>query len=326
MKIFISFLFLLIALQGSAQRSLPYPKEFTHPDLLAHALTDGLGSEREKARAIFYWIAENIQYNTAIFNRYSKTNNLADPADTMTVWKSADEMTALRVLQRGTAVCAGYACLFKTLCEYAGLHAVVITGYGQCFGERGYPFRTNHSWNAVRIDSIWQLVDVTWGSGTINYAGAFMQRTDETYFLTPPAQFIRDHLPEDISWTLLSDPPASIEFSREPFRYRSFVKYGITGFLPARGVIEASPGDTIRIEVRLKDPEKNKMIAPGSVFDSLLANALPGTAFLQAIQQENRLVYTYIVGTDAAEWINIMYNNDPVLRYCLKLKKSKGNN
>jgi len=302
-------------------QSLPYRKDFIRPEVLARALTEKLPSEKEKARAIFTWIAENIQYNTAIaYPRRGKFSTW-DPSDTMSVWRSADEMTAIRVLYRGTAVCDGYARLFKTLCDYAGLQSVVITGYGRCFGDNGVRFRTNHCWNAVRIDSIWELLDVTWGSGYVNYSGDFVQRTDDNYFMVPPSRFIHDHLPEDLSWTLLANPPAMKEFDREPFRYKSFVKYGISMFEPSGGTIEASPGDTIKIEVQVNDPEKNSKIAPGMVFDSLLANAIPLNAFLTSSSGERRLVYTYVVAEQAPGWINILYNHDPVLRYRLKLKK-----
>ncbi len=36
----------------------------------------------------------------------------------------------------------------------------------------------------------------------------------------------------------------------------------------------------------------------------------------------NKVTYTYIVTSDTAEWLNIIFNNDPVLRYKLNVKKN----
>jgi transglutaminase/protease-like cytokinesis protein 3 len=47
------------------------------------------------------------------------------------------------------------------------------------------------------IDGAWQLADVTWGSGYVNFANQFVQRTNDAYFLTPPDEFAKDHFRED---------------------------------------------------------------------------------------------------------------------------------
>ena len=65
-------------------------------------------------------------------------------------------MVAQKVLRRGKAVCDGYARLFKVLCQYTGLEAVVLNGYVRTdVGRSSERFKTNHTWNAVRIDSVW---------------------------------------------------------------------------------------------------------------------------------------------------------------------------
>ena len=144
--------------------------------------------------------------------RYHPIKFLPEPEDTSSVWKSAHEMTAEKVLRRRIAVCDGYAKLFKTLCEYSGIQSEVITGYAKNNTERSLRFRTNHTWNAVRIDSVWHLLDVTWASGYVNYGEQFVQRTDESYFLPSPKVFFNDHYPEDLRWSLLENPPSLNEF------------------------------------------------------------------------------------------------------------------
>src|SRR4051812_46168033 len=188
------------------------------PDSLALKLTSQYGTDLEKVRSIFSWITQHIAYNTGIYNRSKSSVRYVDaPLDTVTVWKSGLEMTAQKVLDRRIAVCEGYAKLFKTLCDYSGIRSELVYGYAKCFMERSDKFRTNHTWNAVLIDSSWQLLDVTWASGYITFGNEFVQRTDESYFLTAPKQFILDHYPEDLRWTLLDHPPPLREFQFSPF-------------------------------------------------------------------------------------------------------------
>lgn len=291
------------------------------PALLARSLTAGLVGEREKARAIFDWVTTHIAYNTAVFSRKGTPQLMADPMDTAAEWKSGEEMTARKVLLRKTAVCEGYARLFKVLCDYAGLRSEVIMGYAKCYVDRQTKFRTNHSWNAVRIDSSWYLLDLTWASGYVNFANEFVPHRDESYYLADPAQFIYDHYPEDLRWTLLKDPPARKEFASAPFRYKSFIKYTIASISPSSGIIEASPGDTVHIILEIKDPKRDQSISADPFFDSTLLSALPSSVILHPHLWGNKAIYEYIVPEGAPDWLHLLYNEDMILRYRLHLKK-----
>ena len=295
------------------------------PDSLAKLITASYKTELEKTRAIFSWIAQHIAYNTGYFNigkKYAAVKFVPDPFDTASSWKSGIELTAERVLRRRVAVCDGYAKLFKTLCDYAGLKSEIILGYAKCHTERSGKFRTNHTWNAVMIDSSWYLLDVTWASGYIDHSDNFIHHLDETYFLSPPRRFILDHYPEELKWTLMENPPTLKEFTFTPFRYKSFVKYSIHSFSPSNGIIEAAVGDTIHIELKIADLERDQLIAPDPSFDSTMVEESPASVFLKPLPAEEKIVYTYVVGTDV-QWLHLIYNHDPVLRYKLNIRNEK---
>lgn len=323
-------LFLIVSHFSSAQNFSSVDGRVKHinapgPDSLARLLTAPYQTELEKTRAIFSWVAQNISYNTGYFNigkKYAAVKFVPDPYDTASSWKSATELTAERVLRRRVAVCDGYSKLFKTLCDYAGLKSEIIPGYAKCHTERADKFRTNHTWNAVMIDSSWYLLDVTWASGYINHADQFVQQLDETYFLSPPQKFILDHYPEDLRWTLMENPPPLKEFKFTPFRYKSFIKYSIRSFYPSNGTIEASIGDTVSIELQIADRKKDNQIAPEAFFDSTILQQTPASVFLSPSVAEDKMVYTYVVG-DNVEWLHLIYNQDPVLRYKLNIRKEK---
>jgi transglutaminase/protease-like cytokinesis protein 3 len=291
-------------------------------DSLAKKITASYQTDLEKTRAIFSWIAQHISYNTGIFNSgrgYRPVKFVLDRDDTVSS-KSAVEQTAEKVFRRRTAVCDGYAKLFKTLSDYAGVESEVILGYGKCYLEKDARFRTNHTWNAVKIDSNWYLLDVTWASGYVSFANEFVQHMDESYFLTPPQQFILDHYPEDLKWVLLEHPPTLREFHFSPFKYKSFIKYSIVSASPANGTIEASIGDTLQIELKLKDPTKDSLIASDPLFDSTIIQLSPASVFLKPAIENSKAVYTYVVERNDVEWIHLLYNDDPVLRYKLIVK------
>lgn len=291
-------------------------------DSLASMITASYKTDLEKTRAIFSWIAQHVSYNTGIYNAgkgYRPVKFFLDADDTVSS-KSAVEQTAERVFKRRIAVCDGYAKLFKTLCDYTGVESELVLGYGKCYLEKDVKFRTNHTWNAVKIDSNWYLLDVTWASGFVSFSNEFVYRLDDSYFLTPPQQFILDHYPEDLKWTLLERPPTIREFHFSPFKYKSFIKYGIASASPANGTIEAFAGDTVHIELKLKDAAKDSLIAPDPFFDSTIIQLSPASVFLTPVVSNNKAIYTFIVQGNDVEWIHLLYNDDPVLRYKLIVK------
>ncbi|GAC1424690.1 MAG: hypothetical protein NVSMB7_00780 [Chitinophagaceae bacterium] len=299
------------------------------PADLAYALTKGYSTEREKLRSIFSWITDHIAYR--VKRKYgkiqvsSRANRLVF-TDT-SKWQSGNDVIAETVLQNKSAVCDGYARLFKSLCDYAGLRSAIISGFASGDYSRESKFRCNHTWNAVYIDSAWHLLDVTWASGYTNYGGdEFIKRYDETYFLAAPEDFIRDHFPDDLRWTLMDKPTLPREFKKAPYRNKSFSKYRIVYYAPATGVIEAAVGDTIQIVLETADPQSDSNMTCDTIpaFDAALQKIISSVAFAEPSVTDNnkrQLHYTFCVEDFNIEWLHIIYNHDTVLRYRLKIKK-----
>ena len=233
------------------------------------------------------------------------------------------------VLQNKSAVCDGYARLFKTLCDYAGLRSAIITGFAKGDLSRQLKFRCNHTWNAVYIDSAWQLLDITWASGYTNYSGdEFTKRFDENYFLAPPENFIRDHFPDDLRWTLMEKPPLPGEFNSGPYKSKSFAKYSISSYTPGNGIIKAAPGDTVEIMLETFNPQADNKMAADSipVFDSSLQGITPSIAFLEpalTTRDKNHIRYAFCVENSNIQWLHVLYNHDAILRYRLIINRER---
>ena len=299
------------------------------PAELAYTLTKDYSSDKEKLRSIFSWIAEHIAYRVRK-NKITVNNYASRPVLTDTLkWKSANDFVAETVLQNKSAVCDGYARLFKTLCEYAGLRSAIITGFAKGDLSRQIKFRCNHTWNAVYIDSAWRLLDVTWASGYTSYSGdEFFKRYDETYFLAAPEVFIQDHFPDDLRWTLMDKPTIPREFNSSPYRNKCFSKYRINAYSPGGGIIEAAVGDTIQFVVESGDALADSKMAADTIanFDASLQRIIPSIAFLESsvTDKSKQLLHYYFVVTDHnIEWLHIVYNHDTILRYRLKIKNER---
>jgi len=303
------------------------------PAALAVQLTASCKTDRDKVKAIFKWVTENISYR--IFEHQKKASltykNLpAEPEDTGAL-KPLNERVAETVLQRKVASCEGYSRLFTTLCDYAGVRCELIIGYAKNSIDRpGTRFGVNHYWNAVFFDSTWHLLDVTWASGYLNGQGnEFIRQYDEYYFLTPPELFIRDHYPDDLQWTLLPQSPTPGEFRRSPFKQKSFIKYHIISYYPAKGEIEASIGDTIRLELETTDAGHDHDICPDLLIDSTIFSRSASWVFLKPVAPDslmynpNKLKYVYPVTSSNTEWLYLMYNDDIILRYKIIMRKEK---
>jgi len=299
--------------------------DVSSPDSLAQKLTSSYVTDLEKLRSIFRWITENISYRTKnVVGSRRSIKYMIEEEDTLS--QSLNERIAVEVLKKREAVCDGYARLFKILCDYAGLRSEIITGYARSNIDRvGSYFKSNHRWNAVFLDSSWHLLDVTWASGYISYGDQFIRAYDNYYFMTPPEQFIRDHYPEDSRWTLLTNPPTLKEFYRTPFKHSAFSKYSIVSFAPAKGIIEASVGDTIKVELTMGNSEKHG-IAPDTLKDD--THILPLAFSLDSLKpvfndDKKRISYQYTINSPSVEWLNVMYNDDVILRYKLNIRKNK---
>ena len=200
---------------GEAIQNYSYSESYNYEKIDAHALAAPASAEQsveslaayligpaandqEKARAIFRWICQNIDYDLGSYfmGRLGST-------------KSED------VLKSRSSVCSGYSDLFSALAGEAELEAVEIRGYGKGYSYRpGQKFSGpyNHAWNAVKINGSWHLMDPTWGAGYLGRDGRYHRFFDDHYFMTPPDEFVFDHLPEEEGWQLLDRPLSQAQY------------------------------------------------------------------------------------------------------------------
>ena len=189
-----------------------------------------------KARAVFYWIANNISYDWDAY-----TSGLIK-----TSWDYKKD--ALQTFGDRKGVCDHYSSLFQYMLEQCGLEAMKISGYSKIWPDaRVNTLRTDHAWNAVKINGNWKLMDVTWASeddGDMEYF----------WFDTPPEKFIYSHLPSDTAYQFLKNKITLNEYALMPIinKYLFLSKAPVT--IPTLGYFANTSGV---FQLEIKNNSKN---------------------------------------------------------------------
>jgi hypothetical protein len=192
---------------------------------LTEYLVSHCSNDYEKARIIYSWIAQNIQYTgPSFFNKVYVV-----------------EYDSFRVLKKKKSQCLGLAMLYESMCSAAGLQANLIIGYAntRVIVNRHSPFfrtrgkrkirQPNHAWNSVLVDGKWILVDVTWGLGNK------VRRVREpkpkhfytsSWFDVDPRMMAISHLPNDEKRQLLDTAVTMKEFMWYPIIGSDYIERG----------------------------------------------------------------------------------------------------
>ncbi len=147
-----------------------------------------------RSRAIFVWVARNIQYDLAnmfAVNFYESTDEIINEA-----------------LKNRKGVCMHFAELYNNIANLCDIKSYVISGYTKQNGSVDY---MPHAWCASLIGPEWYLLDPTWGSGYLQN-DKFVKKLNNDYFKAKPEQLISSHMPFDPLWQFLSYPVTNQEF------------------------------------------------------------------------------------------------------------------
>ncbi|MBI4428642.1 MAG: hypothetical protein HY562_05950 [Ignavibacteriales bacterium] len=203
-------------------------------ETLGRYLVEPAKNDKQRIRAIFRWVTQNIAYDTKAFFSRDLSSSSAGNA-----------------LKERKAVCDGYAGLFEQIAKAARLEVVKIAGFakGHRFEAGGsIGGRPNHAWNAVKIDGRWQLLDCTWGAGYVDEQKQYVRFFQEHYFLTPPEEFIYDHFPTDEKWQLLEKPVTREQYENLVFLRPPFFWSGLKLKSHTSAIISARKELTVRLD------------------------------------------------------------------------------
>lgn len=206
---------------------------------VANEMVKGCYMPYDKAKAIYMWITDNIQYDT-YYNIY----------DADTAWK------------KRKGVCQAYCELFYRIGTAAGLDVRIITGHGRG-KENARKIIEDHCWIVVNKDPyppkpspfpeaiIYEkgheedtniqitkglnrksaiLIEPTWGAGIVE--NGIFQKSDHdmSWFDVDPCWMIFTHYPKNPHDQLLDEYAlSSDDYKQLPYFHPSYAEYGFEG-------------------------------------------------------------------------------------------------
>lgn len=233
---------------------------------IAEEITLDYDDEEQKARAIFVWITENIEYSLDIEddrkkNRSKRRIKSRDPeekAELELELKEDDLKTALKA--RG-GIEEDYSYLFIKMCEAVDIEAGEITGYLRESQRKvgQMPRRPDHKWNWAKINGKKYLFDTMLASGSIEKNSdtkqdEFVKKFNDIYFMTPPDIMILNHYPADEQFQFLDKVVSEETFANYPFIMDGYKDSKIEEFLPIKGLITLSETEIV-FKLKFRDNE-----------------------------------------------------------------------
>ncbi|MGQ1947590.1 transglutaminase domain-containing protein [Geofilum sp. OHC36d9] len=243
-------------LQAVDETVKSYSHSFKKPEKLAELINRDFTKPEEKTRAIYAWIALNVEYDVKALKTSTKSisYSYSTPEEKAEIEKKIENDLAAKTLRTRKGVCQGYSTLFKVLCDLSDIECKIITGTAkimpQDIGKK--TMQTNHAWNAVKINETWHLVDVTWGAGHLDTQdGRFAKNYTDVYFFMKPEKFFLKHYPENPDWLLIKKTAS--DFANLPLYYSLNTNIEIAE--PKNGVIKMQKNNTVTIALKNRKNE-----------------------------------------------------------------------
>lgn len=235
-----------------------YPNKFSSLDKFAEKVNTDFTRDDEKARAIFTWIALNVEYDIGKYgvNERPVGFSYRTEAEKLAKLKEMDEKLATTTLKNKKAVCHGYSALFKIIANKVGLEAEIIPGTSKSHPSHvgAGPGARDHAWNAVKIGGEWKLLDVTWAAGTATGNPLrFEFRFNDAFFFTHPDTFFLNHFSDDKKW-LLTDKTEK-DFANLPLYYGNYLSGGYELISPKYGTFKGVRNGVLSFKIKNISPQ-----------------------------------------------------------------------
>jgi len=212
--------------------------------IIADTLTRSLPDKQAKARAIFYWVANNISFDL----KAMKSNDIR-------------KVDPVIVIQTRKATPLGYANLIQEMCSMANIRCLTVDGYIKNYAEEisNPADEINHTWNVVQLGESpeqWYYVDAAKASGfTDSKHSKFTKEFVSEYFFADRTLFNLDHYPDNGAWQLGGGPKNLKEFYNLPVFSNAAYIHGLQKPTPANGFIKAKTKNTTTFSF----PHKNSV-------------------------------------------------------------------
>lgn len=211
---------------------------------IADTLTRSFPDKHSKARAIFYWVANNISFDL----KAMKSNDIS-------------KVDPVFIIQTRKATPLGYANLIQEMCSMANIRCLTVDGYVKNYAEEinNVADEINHTWNVVQLGESpeqWFYIDAAKASGyTDSKFTKFTKEFVSEYFFADKTLFNLDHYPDNGAWQLGPGPKNLKDFYNLPVFSNASYVYGLQKPTPSHGYIKTKTKNTVLFSF----PHKNNI-------------------------------------------------------------------
>jgi transglutaminase/protease-like cytokinesis protein 3 len=266
---------------------------------ISYIVTKKFPDNKDKARAIFDWITNNIAFDYKSAKKNDNEKNIAED-----------------VLKFRKATSAGYAALFQDMCSVAKIRCLTVDGYLRNNVEQftDKPETFNHTWNVVQLGTSpesWFYVDPTLGSGyTDDKLTMFTKEFNDAYFFADKTIFNYQHLPDNHAWLLGPGTKSKNDFFSMPLVKNAAYEFGVGGFSPNTGYIKTNTSKTVQFSCRLSGNTNIDIVAL-AIGDEKRKK----TKTVDYTISDGVLRFGYKFAEEITYPVTVLINNKPVLGY-----------
>jgi Transglutaminase-like superfamily len=196
---------------------------------IADAITAKFSSNEDKARAIFYWIANNIAIDPKAVKQQDEKFKLPE-----------------KVIEIRKATPLGFSLLVQEMCSYAKIRCLSVDGFVKNHAEEinEKADAKNYSWNVVQLgqsSETWYYIDACRASGFLDpKLTVFTKQFTSQYFFTDKKLFNQIYFPDNLAWMLGGGNKSIKDFYALPVIGNEAVGLEMRKLAPLTGLIKTT--------------------------------------------------------------------------------------
>jgi transglutaminase/protease-like cytokinesis protein 3 len=270
---------------------------------IATIITQDLNGNKEKARAIFYWIANNIEIDPKALKQNSEKNSLPE-----------------QVIQIRKATPQGFAKLFQEMCSQVKIRCLTVNGWvkNNAIEITEKPEEKNYTWNVVQLGQTpeaWHYVNTCRASGYTDAAfKTFTKQFESNYFFTDKDVFDLVHWPDNSAWQLGKSAKSKGDFFERPILGPAAVALGVKKTFPEKGLITPKLDQKISFKINTTNENEIKELVV------LIGDKKPRTEKLEFNQIGKQISFNYNVKKEDDAPFTIVADGKVLLHYFLTVK------
>ncbi len=217
---------------------------------IADAITAKYSSNEEKARAIFYWIANNIAIDPKAVKQQDEKNKLPE-----------------KVIELRKATPLGFSLLVQEMCSYAKIRCLSVDGYVKNHAEEinEKAEEKNYSWNVVQLgqtSEAWYYIDASRASGFLDpKLSIFTKQFTSQYFFTDKKLFNLIYFPDNLAWMLGGGNKSMKDFYALPVIGNEAVGLEMRKLAPLTGIIKTTITKPVNFSFTINNDNTIKKIS-----------------------------------------------------------------